>query len=558
MVMKKKLLFCMTLLMVLCLGLWAAATAEGETSDFLEGWNWEQADNVLTLAGGYQGSRTDLHLYGSGKLGGEDVTVQIKIGPGVFPENTTSIVLENMHIIFDGGEDPSSAGSESFCGLSSLTKLNLINCTCENLVNMDRFLDGDAKLTNLDIRCLDTGRVTSMWNMFQSCESLTSLDVSWMNTDSVTNMSNMFGWCKSLTSLTLGKNFNTANVRHFDWMFAGVPVTTLDVSGFDTSSATNMASMFQLCEKLRSIDVSGFDTAKVTDLNSMFNSCASLTELDVSSFSLAAAQRADNMFTGCTSLNKITLGSGYRFIEYDGDYSRFPDVYGGPEWVSAKENKAYDPGEIIDQRGGIADTYTRMNPYTLSSMASKLKGKKTAGGVTISWGGGSGADYFHIYRADNVKKQNYTFLGEVDGKTKKFTDSSLKAGREYSYKVMAVRDFYGSLIDSTAGLSTESVRWMKLSAVKSFKAKNSASGKAALTWKKTVGATGYEIYYSTKTKAPKDSTKALHTVKKLKLDVKKLTKGKTYLFYIRPYVQLSNKTVVYGDWSNAVKLKIGK
>ena len=57
-------------------------------------------------------------------------------------------------------------------------------------------------------------------------------------------MSNMFYWCHSLTSI--------------------------DVSGFDTSNVTDMNYMFYYCWYLTSLDISGLDTSNVTDMNHMF------------------------------------------------------------------------------------------------------------------------------------------------------------------------------------------------------------------------------------------------------------------------------------------------
>ena len=56
-------------------------------------------------------------------------------------------------------------------------------------------------------------------------------------------------------------------------------LTSLDVSGFDTSRVTNMSSMFFGCSKLTSLDVTGLDTSKVTNMYQMFRGCSSLTSL---------------------------------------------------------------------------------------------------------------------------------------------------------------------------------------------------------------------------------------------------------------------------------------
>ena len=77
-------------------------------------------------------------------------------------------------------------------------------------------------------------------------------------------------------------------------------LTSLDVSGFDTSNVTNMISMFKNCMNLTSLDVSGFDTSKVTSMLGMFRACTVTTGLDVSSFNTSNVTDMEQMFCGCS------------------------------------------------------------------------------------------------------------------------------------------------------------------------------------------------------------------------------------------------------------------
>ena len=92
-----------------------------------------------------------------------------------------------------------------------------------------------------------------MYNMFYGCSKLTSLNVSGWDTSWVTNMNGMFQNCSSLTYL--------------------------DVSHFDTSKVTNMDYIFADCSKLISLDLSGWDTSKTEHLWGPFNACYSLSSI---------------------------------------------------------------------------------------------------------------------------------------------------------------------------------------------------------------------------------------------------------------------------------------
>ena len=152
----------------------------------------------------------------------------------------------------------------------------------------------------------DTSKVTSMYQMFQSCSRLTSLDVSGFDTSNVTNMNSMFAVCNSLPSLDVS-GFDTSNVTDMSHMFYSCRLTSLDVSGFDTSKVTDMTSMFFGCTGLTSLNVSGFNTSNVVGMGGMFSGCKSLTSLDVSGFNTSKVTNMESMFNYCSSLTSLDV-----------------------------------------------------------------------------------------------------------------------------------------------------------------------------------------------------------------------------------------------------------
>ena len=130
-----------------------------------------------------------------------------------------------------------------------------------------------------------TNEVTSLEGLFRDCTSLSSVDLSGCDTSSVTTMFYMFYNCSSLTSLNL--------------------------SSFDTSNVTNMSSMFQECSSLTSLDLNGFNTSNVTDMQAIFRGCSSLTEIDISHFDLTNCTKLGGTLGGifylCSLLEKIIL-----------------------------------------------------------------------------------------------------------------------------------------------------------------------------------------------------------------------------------------------------------
>ncbi|RKA77832.1 hypothetical protein DZK38_02923 [Listeria monocytogenes] len=142
-----------------------------------------------------------------------------------------------------------------------------------------------------------------MLAMFQNCTSLEELDVSNWDTSSATDMAYMFAHCTSLEALDVS-NFDTSSVTNMQAMFENcTSLGELDVSNFDTSSVTTMAGMFQNCTSLEELDLSHFDTSSVTTMAYMFRNCTALKSLYLDNFTDAASMT--DMFKGTTSLTYL-------------------------------------------------------------------------------------------------------------------------------------------------------------------------------------------------------------------------------------------------------------
>ena len=84
-------------------------------------------------------------------------------------------------------------------------------------------------------------------------------------------------------------------------------LTTVDLSHFDTSKATNMDYMFGGCYLLATLDLSSFDTNNVTDMRGMFCGCRSLTSLDLSCLKTMTGKYDSGLFLGCNLLSNLVL-----------------------------------------------------------------------------------------------------------------------------------------------------------------------------------------------------------------------------------------------------------
>ena len=148
---------------------------------------------------------------------------------------------------------------------------------------------------------------TNCW--FYQCNRLTAIDnMSYLNTSSVSNMQSMFTLCESLTNLDVS-NFNTSAVTDMGAMFMGCSnLTSLDLSHFNTNAVKSMEMMFLNCTGLTSLDVSNFDTSSVGNMMSLFHNCSNLSKLTFGQgFVSSSAVVCVGMFAGCSSLKTVAF-----------------------------------------------------------------------------------------------------------------------------------------------------------------------------------------------------------------------------------------------------------
>ena len=230
--------------------------------------------------------------------------------------NITSMPTADNNAKFD------FAGSGSSGDLMQhLTKIDLSSWDTSNVTDMSAMFQKCNSITSLDVSNFNTGKVTKMTYMFNLCSSLTRLDLSNFDTTNVTDMESMFNDCSSLTSLDVS-SFNTSKVGGyggFKNMFNNCSsLETLDISNFDFSNVKEgsyygLNGLFTHCTKLSTINLPQtvtFNNSGIS-LNSMFQNCASLTSLDLSGWDTSNVQYMKYMFSNCNKLSNLTLGTDW-------------------------------------------------------------------------------------------------------------------------------------------------------------------------------------------------------------------------------------------------------
>ena len=120
-----------------------------------------------------------------------------------------------------------------------------------------------------------------------------------LDTSSVTNMNSMFDSCTNLQSIPL---LNTSNVTNMVSMF-GSCINLPSIPLLDTNQVTDLSYMFNFCTNLQSVPL--LDTSSVTNISAMFSSCENLQS--VPQLNTSQATNMYSMFNFCINLQSIPL-----------------------------------------------------------------------------------------------------------------------------------------------------------------------------------------------------------------------------------------------------------
>lgn len=131
------------------------------------------------------------------------------------------------------------------------------------------------------------------------------LDVSNWNTSSLTDMISIFDGCTSLKELDLN-NWNVSKVKDFKRLFYGCRnLTTLKISDWDVSNVQSFVATFNYCSKLPYVDLSKWNTSSAQSFYAMFDGCEYINNLDLSKWNTQNVYNVSWMFSGTLKLTNL-------------------------------------------------------------------------------------------------------------------------------------------------------------------------------------------------------------------------------------------------------------
>ena len=208
-----------------------------------------------------------------------------------------------------------NTASSMFANMPQLSTVNGLN-KLDSIKYMNAMFEGDSSLEKLIVKDWNLSNLLQCSYLFSYCTSLNDIEIGpskdsagkpQLPFQSTVSMAAMFYHCISLKSVDVS-DWDVENVQNFFAMFKEC-FALQSIKGLDnwnTTTATDMSSMFYNCNALTNVDVSKWDVKNVADFSSMFRECSALQSIKgLDNWNTTAATNMSYMFCNCTNLTSI-------------------------------------------------------------------------------------------------------------------------------------------------------------------------------------------------------------------------------------------------------------
>ena len=199
-------------------------------------------------------------------------------------------------------------------------------------------------------------------------------------------------------------------------------------------------------------------------------------------------------------------------------------------------------GEVL--YGGISNTVTAYTPLATPVLSEITP--KNYNSILVEWQPVEGAIGYQVYRSNSANGE-FTSVTEITDASKvSYTDTNCECGKVYYYYVKASQQLETDTVYGKAS-NMDSAKTIP-NQVKLTGKTTETNTKVSLSWKKSEGAQGYEIY-------KKEGSSDYKLVKKIEnpdtltWSESGLAKDKEYSYRVRPYCTVEGTTVT-GSYSN--------
>lgn len=194
-----------------------------------------------------------------------------------------------------------------FSGLTKLEEIDFTMLDTSEVTDMQAMLYNTTNLKVANFDKLDLRSVKNLSKIFAQTGYSGVLDLtSWTTSDELTTLYQAFYNTPNITEIKFGAGFNTSNVTDMNATFSKSGLKRLDLSMFDTGNVVDMSYTFKELNNLDELIVANLDVRNVEKFYFTFNNCA-LKDLDLSGWETASAVNMAGMFKGCSNLVNLYI-----------------------------------------------------------------------------------------------------------------------------------------------------------------------------------------------------------------------------------------------------------
>ncbi len=190
------------------------------------------------------------------------------------------------------------------------------------------------------------------------------------------------------------------------WFYGFDHLTSVDLSGLNTSDVAEATFMFGNCSSLESLDFDQYpiDTSSFQYMNRMFSGCSNLAYLNISCFDTSNIQGMAGLFENCSSLTSVVLGENFHNWSAD---ARLPEGTWTKDSLALSETELQEGFE--DNASEWAGTW---NLWKLKETPS-LSIRSENGDVIIS-GDADDQNYIDYINELTSNADNYLYIVDPD------------------------------------------------------------------------------------------------------------------------------------------------
>lgn len=334
---------------------------------------------------------------------------------------------------------------------------------------------------------------------------------------------------------------------------AGIPAIIVEHAFVDSSDAANFLNSDAKLKKLGIADATG-----IAQYFGLKKKSEQTNPQNPEKTTITSAKSAGNTSVKLT-WNKVKDATGYviyRSTKQDSGFSKIATIGNGStvtytdKGVKAEKKYYYKIKTRASVKGktvysGYCQVKSAKTIKNTTITSVKSVGDKS---LKIKWTKKSGSSGYYIYRSTSKDKGYQKVATLYNGSKTSYTDSGLKAGKTYYYKIKSRNKIDGSIGSSSYSkvFSGKTVTKTTISYVKSI-----ANKKLELAWNEVKGSNGYYIYRSTEEKGTYTKIATISKKETTKYSDTNIKAGKTYYYKIRTRNKV-NKITGYSDYSKIV------